>query len=128
MRIDMQPLEHLLTLGNIHFFTLTEFGITNVICYLHVCHWLRKLVSGVSDTEFYNSINNKQVLQRFPVWQQYRIRSAGRLFRCCSCMGFYIGSLLAYFYSYPNPLLWGLASSGFNFIVWALIAEKAKKL
>jgi hypothetical protein len=116
-------------MGSIHFL-LVGFGITNSIVFLHIGHWLRRLVSGVSDTEFYSSISNRKALLDFPTLKRFRIQFFGRMFRCHACMGFWVGSIFALSY-YHSPLiesvLHGFALSAANFILWVILVKLGAK-
>lgn len=111
-------------------FLLVGFAITNMLVFLHVGHWFRKLVSGLTDTEFFTMMCNPT-----PRLTTFRHVWLGRLVRCHACMGFWVGlgmSLVcgpnAYFcvdcgLYYADAVGDGLLVSGSNFIVW-LVCRK----
>lgn len=107
----------------LYFFFAIGFSITNSLVYLHVFHWFRKLVSGVTDVQFES---DKPI--------GFRQETIGGLVRCHTCMGFWVGILLSWGYGgfineymdlmYPvNILCDGLLLSSNNFFLW-LVARK----
>jgi len=113
------------------FFLLVRFSITNAIVFLHVFHWFRKLVSGLTDRQFYLATAFKQG-QRL---DGFREAYLGRLVRCHACMGFWVGLLLSVLYKgficryldflsvYDTVIADGFLLSGFNFCVWVVLRK-----
>ena len=104
-------------------FLAIGFSITNTVAYLHVFHWLRYAISGVSDVEF-------EMLKT----PGFRKRFIGRLVRCHACLGFWIGILLSFGYggfineymdlTYPVTMVCdGFLLAGNNFFLW-LVARR----
>lgn len=94
-----------------------------MLVFLHIFHWFRKLTSGITDEEF----RNKKL-------EGFREEFIGRLVRCHTCMGFWVGVFLSLFYEsisaqyieFPSlsyVIFDGILLSGNNFFVW-LIARK----
>lgn len=101
------------------------FSVTNTLAYLHVFHWLRSLVSGLTDREF-----NARVLRRG--LQGFRQEYLGRLVRCHACLGFWVGVSLSLIglgsiseyvdLSFPLDVVGdGFLVSGTNFFVWLVL-------
>ena len=65
-------------------FVAIGFAAANALVFLHVFAWLRRLVSGVSDTEFDEAAREGRL-------KGFRRAWLGRLVRCHACMGFWIG-------------------------------------
>jgi hypothetical protein len=101
------------------------FSVSHAIVYLHVFHWLRRLVSGVDDKSFHNRLSLNGV--------GIRIGFFGRLFRCHACMGFWVGVFLYSFNGNPiveemilhGPIFesvsFGFLQLGFNSFVWLIL-------
>ena len=101
------------------------FSVTNAVAYLHVFHWLRRLVSGVSDKEFYSVISSGEV--------NFRVSFLGRLLRCHACFGFWVGVFLYSFNGNPiveemivcGPVVevigFGFLQLGFNSFAWLIL-------
>jgi len=103
------------------------FSITNAVVFLHVFHWLRRAVSGLSDHDFYEMVQKKRGRS-----VGFRTSYLGRLVRCHACVGFWIGVFLSLIsgsfineymsLSFPIDVVAdGLLMSGFNFVVWVIL-------
>ena len=120
---------------NLFLFLFVGFSITNSLVYLHIFHWLRHLISGMSDVVFYRSVEGKQGRKL----ETFRQRYLGRLVRCHACMGFWVGASLSLVYGSPIMMIdgqlgkWegvvgdGLLLSGFNFILWVILSKMGAK-
>ena len=108
------------TMSNFFLFLTVGFAITNALVYLHLFHWLRKLVSGVSDNKFCDLSLSGNL---------YGIRQTvlGRLFRCHTCIGFWVGIVLTWIeFNWSikvHPIIGGFLLSGFNFILWTVLVR-----
>jgi len=103
------------------------FSATNIIVFQHVFLWLRKAVSGIDDEQF-------KLFAKYRSLAGFRRSFLGRLFRCHTCMGFWIG-ILAYHlgaYSFIRNIVSceiagyicsGLLQSVFNTILWLLLLK-----
>jgi hypothetical protein len=69
-------------------FLAVGFSITNTLVFLHVFHWLRVLISGLTDREFQNRTMRRGL-------QGFRQEYLGRLVRCHACAGFWVGVSLS---------------------------------
>lgn len=107
-------------------FFCVGFSATNILVFLHVCHWLRELVSGLSDEGF----RLKCKVGGLSVREAY----LGRLMRCHACMGFWVGVSLSALYggfiteymvlSFPADVIGdGLLLSFFNFLLWVVLRK-----
>jgi hypothetical protein len=107
------------------FILFIGFSVTHAVAYLHVFHWLRKLISGVSDKEFYMVITSGEV--------NFRASFFGRLLRCHACLGFWVGVFLYSFNGNPiveemvvhGPIVEAVCSGflqlGFNSFAWLIL-------
>jgi len=75
---------------NFIFFILIGFAITNAFVFLHVFHWFRELISGLSDFDFYHLAQKEELVG-------FRHAYLGRLVRCHACFGFWVGAFLSFF-------------------------------
>jgi len=108
-------------------FLAVGFAITNTLVFLHVFHWLRVLVSGITDKRFYRAASNDKL-------NGFRNGYVGRLVRCHACTGFWLGVSLSLVYggfisrymdlSFPGDVLAdGFMLSGSNFCVWVVLRK-----
>ena len=113
------------------FFLLVGFSITNSIVFLHVFSWFRKLVSGLDDKQFHLAVERKRG-QRL---EGFRETYLGRMVRCHSCMGFWVGLVLSITYKgficryvdflflYDTVIADAFLLSGFNFCAWVILQK-----
>jgi hypothetical protein len=109
-------------------FLFIGYSITNAVVFLHVFHWFRRLVSGVSDYEFKTLAQNKKL-------SGVRQTALGRLVRCHACAGFWIGVSLSFlvggfipeYMETVNEIvalsLDGFLLSGFNLFAWLIFRK-----
>jgi hypothetical protein len=109
-------------------FLLLGFSLTNIIVFLHVFSWFRKLICGISDYVFYYRAQNNKLIG-------FRKSFLGRMIHCHACTGFWVGCLLSCWMRESilismksNSLIElaivnGILMSGFNFIVWVVLRK-----
>jgi hypothetical protein len=108
-------------------FLIVGFSITNALVFLHVFHWFRTLVSGVTDKRFERAVSNEKL-------KGFRNGFLGRLIRCHACMGFWVGVSLSLGYggfiskymdlsSLTDVIGDGLLLSGSNFVAWVVLRK-----
>jgi hypothetical protein len=113
------------------FWLVIGFSATNVIVFQHVFHWLRVIITGMADEEFYRHVKHGVIFG-------FRRAFLGRLFRCHTCMGFWIGVALCGFGAYDfiggvarniflEYVCAGLLQSVFNTVVWLLLLKLGAK-
>ena len=97
---------------------MASFGFTNAVVFLHIGKPIRRLVSGSTDKEWFESEK-----------MGFRSGFLGRWIHCHACFGFFSGVLLwlVFDFSYMCTV-GGLSSSFFCFFVWCLLKDKAKSL
>lgn len=111
-------------------FLVCVLSISHTIVFLHITHWFRKLVSGVSDGNFILYT----MTGAFGKSNRFRNAYLGRLVRCHACMGFWIGSFLSLLYGgfiidYVDvPIIVGIIGDGFfasifNFFAWLILRK-----
>ena len=106
---------------------LIGFSMTNAIVFQRVSHWLRTMVTGLDDSTFKMRVQNDCLCG-------FRQEALGRLFRCHTCMGFWIGIGLSFVIDYPIDsnfagIQWlehiaaGFLQSVFNTILWVILLK-----
>ncbi len=106
-------------------FLAIGFSITNAISFLHVSSLFRKAVSGLTDLQFFTKAKNCTLVG-------FRQSVCGRLVRCHTCTGFWVGVFLSISYrgfisKYMEVslleciVLDGLLLSGFSFVLWVVL-------
>jgi hypothetical protein len=109
-------------------FLFVGFSITNTIVFLHAFHWFRIGISGLTDDSFGRIVRNPRGFGLKGFRQKY----LGRLVRCHSCFGFWVGVSLSFFFgsfinrymvlSFPSDVIAdGFLLSGFNFVAWLVL-------
>ena len=109
------------------FFILVGFSITNTLVFLHVFHWMRSLVSGLTDMEFSEAVSRRWLTG-------FRQAYLGRLVRCHACMGFWVGVSLSLIgwgpiseymdLLFPLDVIGdGFLLSGSNFFAWLVLRK-----
>lgn len=119
---------HLLT------FTVICFAVSIAVTQLHAFGWLRRLVSGLWDKEWYPFIARDSQRNDFDPTnhriRKFRVFFLGRLIRCPACIGFWVGLTMSYYF-YENLILAvqeGFWALGINYIAWALLVKIGAKL
>lgn len=107
-------------------FFLVCFGIANAICFLHIFHWLRAAVSGMTDREFINLAKMRRLVG-------FRQRLIGRGVRCHACVGFWVGATLSLIRDSGTTIGMGklaldvfqhaFASSAVCFVTWVVLRK-----
>ncbi|MCP4598999.1 MAG: DUF1360 domain-containing protein [Proteobacteria bacterium] len=112
---------------SLYLFFVAGFAITNAVVFLHIGHCFRRLVSGLSDENFYSKAEASL--------SGFRQIYLGRLVRCHACFGFWIGVALSVLLGgiaahqvdlshwWLGSILDGAMLSGFNFAVWILLKK-----
>lgn len=111
-------------------FLVVGFGATHALVFLHVFHWLRRLVSGISDREFSRAARWRQGKRLRGFRQEY----LGRLVRCHACTGFWVGVSLSLFHGsfiseymvlpFPADVMGdGIVLSCFSFCLWVVLRK-----
>jgi len=70
-------------------FAIVGFGIANALAYLSIFSFYRKSVSGISDADFEQKVRDGRL-------RGFRAVYLGRLVRCHTCTGYWVGVFLAY--------------------------------
>lgn len=98
-----------------------------MIVFQYVFSWLRKVVTGMSDEQFYQRIQAGTI-------SGFRNAFLGRLFRCHTWMGFWVGGELYALGAYGfigdithhavlGYILAGLLQSVFNTVAWMALLK-----
>lgn len=109
------------------------FGVVNALVFLHVGAPFRRLLSGTEDMFWKINIKsyNDNVATRASYvdkpWERFQLLCLGRFAHCHACMGFWIGSLQAFWMEGFNPevvhqcVAFGFLSSAFCFVLWVVL-------